>query len=554
MKKALAILLAAMFCLSAVACSNNGSASSSAASTAASDTASAADSTDADPYAEHEEISIALWGIGNIISTEEDALRDYVFKKFNVTLTAQPVTWSDADEKIKLWSTSKNLPDLTAYAASFTTTFKDWTQGGVVRALPDSATDSSKYPDLAKLLASDWAKSANEISDTQTKYYAIPRPNFNEDIQNACSRIGIILRRDWLKQAGKEVPTDIDSLIDACKAMMAQHPGSVGLTSFNLGWLTGLMNGSCPAAVNGFQWVYADADDATYAGKIVPVWMTKSFVAGMKDMKKCLDADVIDPDYLLIKDEEGRDKFINDKACAYVHSGVYPGGVTILEDSMCTGDQATHKGSQLNELIVGMPLMKNAEGKVEYVLGDRCWSESYIAGNVDDVKAERICALMDWLLSEDGFKTVVYGIPGTDWTEDADGNVTFTLGNKPDGTPYNSTGEKYSFTSILSLACWSEFRSYMNKAISDGVLAACNEYTETIKAENPVVKDMPNVRGLTLDDAATYDVLDYNETINKFLTTSEDLDTYWAKFKTEQLGNGYDQVIDEMNSLYEARK
>ena len=94
----------------------------------------------------------------------------------------------------------------------------------------------------------------------------------------------------------------------------------------------------------------------------------------------------------------------------------------------------------------------------------------------------------------------------------------------------------------------------MNKSISAGVLAACNEYTETIKAENPVVKDMPNVRGLILDDAATYDVLDYNETINKFLTTSEDLDTYWAKFKTEQLGNGYDQVIDEMNSLYEARK
>ena len=64
---------------------------------------------------------------------------------------------------------------------------------------------------------------------------------------------------------------------------------------------------------------------------------------------------------------------------------------------------------------------------------------------------------------------------------------------------------------------------------------------------------MPNVKGLTLDDAATYDVLDYNETINKFLTNTEDLDTYWANFKAEQLGNGYDQVIDEMNSLYEAR-
>ena len=119
MKKALAILLAAMFCLSAVAC-NNGSAASSAASTA-SKAESADNSTDADPYADPQEISIAMWGIGDLISSEEDALRDYIFKKFNVTLTAQPVTWSDADEKIKLWSTSKSLPDLTAYAASFTT-------------------------------------------------------------------------------------------------------------------------------------------------------------------------------------------------------------------------------------------------------------------------------------------------------------------------------------------------------------------------------------------------------------------------------------------------
>lgn len=344
-----------------------------------------------------------------------------------------------------------------------------------MRALPDSVTDTSKYPDLAKVMNSDWSKAANEISDTQTKYYGIPRPNFNDDIQSACSDTGIILRRDWLKEAGKEVPTDIDSLIDAVKAMMAQHPGSVGITSYSMGWLTGLMNGSCPAAITGFRWVYADADDATYAGKIVPVWMTKSFVAGMKDMKKCLDAGVIDPDYLLIKDEEGRDKFINDKACVYVHSGIYPGGVSPLETSMCTGDQATHPGSKLQDLIVGMPLMKNAEGKVKYVLGNRCWSESYIAANVDDAKAERICALMDWILSEDGFAALKYGIPDTDWTADADGKVTFTWGKNADGVDYTSLNAKYPIAGLSMLGSWSGYRSYMDQSLSADLLATCDE-------------------------------------------------------------------------------
>ena len=217
MKKALAILLAAMFCLSAVAC-NKGTAATSSAADTVSTASTAASATDS--YTDPQQISIAMWGIGDIISSKDDALRDYIFKKFNVTLTAQPVTWSDADEKIKLWSTSKNLPDVTAYAAGFSTTFDDWTQGGVVRALPDSASDSSKYPELAKVLTSDWGKTVNKITDSNTKYYGIPRPNFNEDIQSATGDTGIILRRDWLKQAGLEVPTDIDGLISACKAMI----------------------------------------------------------------------------------------------------------------------------------------------------------------------------------------------------------------------------------------------------------------------------------------------------------------------------------------------
>ena len=51
-----------------------------------------------------------------------------------------------------------------------------------------------------------------------------------------------------------------------------------------------------------------------------------------------------------------------------------------------------------------------------------------------------------------------------------------------------------------------------------------------------------------------YNVLDFNETINKFMTYEGDVDAYWAEFKATQLKNGYDQVIDEMNTLYDARK
>ena len=549
MKKALAILLAAMFCMSAVACSNTGSTSSAANTSSAADTTS----TSADSFAEKQEISIAMWGIGDIISSEEDALRDYVFDKFNVTLTAQPVTWTDADEKIKLWATAKNLPDLTAYAAAFSETFQQWTQQGVVRALPASANDESKYPDLAKLMNSDWTKTANEITDTNTTFYGIPRPNFNEDLQSATDN-GLLLRKDWLDELGLSVPTTIDELIDTVKKMMAAHPGTVGITGYNFGWMTFLMDGACPASINGFQWVNADSDDATYNGKVVPVWMTKSFLNGIKQMRACYEAGVLDKDYLLLKDEEGRDKFINDRACAYAHSGTYPGGIISLEQKMSTDKAASHKGTPLSSLIIGMPRLKDADGNAQYVLGDRCWSESYLGINVSDEKAERICALMNWLLSEDGFKTVTYGIPNTDWTEDADGKVTFTLGKDSDGNEYTAAGAKYPFGGISMLSNWSGFRSYMNQTYSDDLMSICNTYDETLKAENVKVMDMPNIKGLVLTETSMYNVLDFNETINKFMTYEGDVDAYWAEFKATQLKNGYDQVIDEMNTLYDARK
>lgn len=549
MKKVLAILLATMFCVSAAACSN-GTSSSGTASTE--NPSSSATQSDANPYAEHQEISIAMWGIGDIISSDADALRDYVFEKFNVTLTAQPVTWSDADEKIKLWASTKNLPDVTAYAASFTDAFGQWTTQGVVRALPASANDASKYPDLAKLMNSDWAQVANEITADNTTYYAIPRPNFNEDLQSATDN-GILIRKDWLDELKLEVPTTMDELIDTVKKMQQAHPGSVGITGYDFGWMTVLMDGACPAAINGFRWVNAD-DDSDYKGKVVPVWMTRSFLDGVNQMRDCYQAGVLDPDYLLLKDEEGRDKFINDKACAYAHSGPYPGGVIILEKKMCTDPSATHKGSSLSNLIAGVPRLKNASGVSEYVLGDRCWSETYFGINVDDVKAERICALMDWLLSEDGFATVTYGIPETDWTGDVNGTVTLTLGKDKDGNPYTGANGKYPFAGIVTLANWSGFRSYMNQTYSADLMSLCNTYSDTLKAEGTKVMELPDTHGLVLDESSIYDVIDFREIMNKFMTYDGDIEAYWEDFKTTQLSNGYNQVIDEMNVLYDARK
>lgn len=550
MKKALAVLLAALFCLSAVACSGN-AVSSTADTSSAAETTTSSDtaSVEEDPFAEKQTISIAVWNIGNMITDEEDALRDYIYEKFNIEIKAEPVTWGDYSEKIKLWSSTRNLPDVTAYEAGFTETFDKWSEEGVVRALPESATDADKYPNLAEVMAMDYSTRVNKISDENSTYYAIPRPQMSDMRESTCNN-GIVLRKDWLEEAGiNEVPSDIDSLIDALKKMQASHPGTVGLTGYSFGWFTFLMGGECTASVSGWEWVYSDEDPE----KIVPVWMTQNFVDGMEQMRKVYQAGVIDPDYLLLKGEEGRDKFINDKACAYAHSGPYMGGMSTLKTKMCAGDGATHPETTIDELIVAMPLLADSEGNITYRMGDSCWSESYLSCNVDDAKAERILALFDWLLDEETPIFLMYGFEDVDYHYDGD---TFVQDLETDAEGNTITiGKKYPISAMGVLGYWSGWiNQALNPSVQEDLFNLQNDYYDLMDEMGAVALDLPDDKGITLpEEISVLDTLSFDETMNSFMTYEGDLQSYWESWVEQQLANGYDQVVEEKNKLYQEK-
>ena len=148
-KKALSLALAALMSASLVACGNDSGKESSSepASTPASSTAAEESSKteEADPFAEHMKISIAVWNIGDAITDGEDAVRDALYDKLNIEIEPYAVTWGDYVEKIMLWAATNKLPDMTAYEAGYTETFRKWRDEGVIRALPDA----SNYPNVA---------------------------------------------------------------------------------------------------------------------------------------------------------------------------------------------------------------------------------------------------------------------------------------------------------------------------------------------------------------------------------------------------------------------
>jgi putative aldouronate transport system substrate-binding protein len=62
------------------------------------------------------------------------------------------------------------------------------------------------------------------------------------------------------------------------------------------------------------------------------------------------------------------------------------------------------------------------------------WSVTNFSHKVDDAKMGRILDMWDWLLSEDGRKFRVAGIPDTDYTNNADGTMTIKWPKNADGS------------------------------------------------------------------------------------------------------------------------
>ena len=546
-KKAISLALAAMMGASLAACGNNSGESSSTPSSSApsSSTTESSEPEASDPFAEHMKISIAVWNIGDAITDGEDAVRDALYDKLNIEIEPYAVTWGDYAEKIMLWAATNKLPDMTAYEAGYTNTFRKWRDEGVIRALPDA----SNYPNVAAQLNSESGMSINGVNqnDANPTFYAIPRPNIVVP-EEAMLENGIMIRRDWMENVGvTKIPENADEFIDLMKKFQDEDPDgngkddTIGLAGFTFSYMSFLFSGECPDAVNGFRWEFAED------GSLIPSFMTEAFRDGMKTMKKAYDAGIIDPDYIIYKGEEGRDKFANGQAGAYAHAGPSLGAAQLMEDKILK----TYPGKTIDELIAFIPWFANpTTGEVRYPSINSSWSETYLSSSVDDAKAERCMALMDFLLSDEGYELVGLGIEGETYTKDADGNYQVIELTKSDGTPL-ALKEKYPATQLQTLANWTPFRSASSPAYSEGLKKLRNEYMADMEAKGATFTNRPDTNGLLLQDSADYDTAgaDFEKICND-LMLSDDVDAAWQAMVDSYMAQGYDKVIAEMNELY----
>lgn len=413
---------------------------------------------------EHLTLTVAHWDIDNYFP--DDGSRDLIIttieEKFNVTFVPMNVGWGDYNDKYMAWAAAGTMPDICGGVNMVGGgTFFQWIQDGVVRELPDF----TNYPNVAQYM--DLPETVAYQVDG--KNYFFPRMTYY-DASYWCMDRGLYIRTDWLEALDLEMPTTGDELLECMRAFAEDDPDGNGEkdtigfaynavfpTSQQIAWY-GYTDG---------RWINKNGEwrNAAYEPEAIPLidmlrtaykngWMDQDFTA----------------------------RATNDCRALFAAGRV---GILALQNS------PKHCDNLYDAWVIVQP-DKNFIDCVAIVPldGDNCyrfqemayWSETFIGGQVDDAKAERIMQIMDYLYSDEGMIFTSYGVEGTDFYYDENGNIVITMPLNENGTVM-TTSEKYPSSGWLSsLAAWNgDLLQYVNPSIPLEIREMCTaEYERRI--------------------------------------------------------------------------
>lgn len=382
------------------------------------------------------EITVAIWGAEDGLANPEDPILKKIEEETGVHLVPQNVTWDDSEQKIQLWATNNQLPDIFAGDFVSKSFYGNWVEQGVVRALPE---DLSGYPNLEEHMKMGRAQAAARDG----KFYMIPRTTYGDISYSVLDR-NVVYRWDLAQAAGvTKEPETYEEFCDMIKKIIEADPENKKISG---------MTQALPELIGGFVYPYAGIIDKKWVadanGQFVPSYFADrdAMVSAMQFARDMYTDGVIEKDIALAKLETSKEKYLQGQSAAMIFAWAGPSG---LEANLGRDyDKLYGEGSFLKNNRIAK-LYASEDGNKYYFVDTESWSESYISANVDDEKMAAICRLFDYLYSEEGSRLVFCGFEGEDY-DVKDGKVVMREGVV--------LGDKYTFcntnSNITSLAMW----------------------------------------------------------------------------------------------------
>lgn len=530
-KKAVCIFMIVVVVLSLGACTGSKKSENTTSTEKGSSTPAATN-----PYAKKLKISMCVLDAEKSGKTEKNK---WFNEKFNVEWEYIPVTWGDWFEKVRAWVAADDTPDLLWWDMKLNNTseFRAWAKQGAFREIP---SDLSKWPELAKqreLLVSD-----DKVLTVDGKLYGWPAYRNNPEwLQNAYYPM-FAYRRDWAKEVGMYKKGDMytwDEVKAMIKAVQEKDPGKNGPGN------TFGITSEAWAFPGVFMEILGMAEDRNGYVKVNGSWMpyiaTPEFLEELKFVAELYRDGYIWKDQMVVGGSEGADNFYGGRSFMFLGNNSpswFNGAFTkMLDNGIIKGTD------QIAPMVVFSPKDNKSFWLTQT---EDYWTVTNISHKVDDEKLNRILDMWNWLLTEDGRKFRVAGIPGKDYKDKADGTMEILWPKNPDGS-YKSPYVDMAFYEYTP----------------PGLLRAPTETDrkegfEAFEAIHKFMQTSPDYHVHPLNwELNTFDGPQYSQwgsfssdvtaKIKEVIASQDDVVTAWDAFLKEMLPK-MQAVIDELNS------
>ena len=185
-------------------------------------------------------------------------------------------------------------------------------------------------------------------------------------------------------------------------------------------------------------------------------------------------------------------------------------------------------------------LMPDVNGNKTYPVWGYAWSESYINGRVSEEKLDRILALYDYLLSEEGAFFTTYG-PEGEFYEVTDGRVQMYDENR-------LVSEKYPSTRAFSILVRWNPSSYDERFVT-GIPEIYRETDRMLvrEAETVAIPEYNEKCAQIVQEKQLYFPIRQQEDFLRIMTGSRPVEEMWEETVRTYEEEGLEKLVKEVN-------
>ena len=475
----------------------------------------------------------------------DDPYTQFIEEKFDVKIKPSSYDYNSWGEQVMGEVNGNNIGDVFHFdleSFNFGNTYKNWADGGVIKALPD---DLSRWPKVKKLI--DNTSNINYLK-INGHLYGLPLAYNQNDPSKTFSSFTYVYRRDWLRDLNPSLvhEDDVytwDEFINIIKAFGTRQDVIDGNSA-----AIGDVSWGFPSLTNFFK-DSPHCYSANPDGSVSNAFTTAGYKKGLEETAKLIST----PGTHLYYDQPSH---TNDTKAydAYKggHLGIYYENLSLSNYSTLRKDirdiNETLTEEKLNDMTAIMRV-KDADGNFHLEGSENWFSMTFFNADISDEKQEKILDILDYLLDDEGTRLAIFGKENIDYVM-VDGEPETLWEKKKNGEyPTVINGAKYLREMITLNNDTSEYDPFTDQR-SYQIIKKWQEEMKAAKTAGHLVtfQEPANVKWLSTplkDDNTSALIKEGNDTALNYCYGSNGIsnwDDYVAKLSTAKWTNTIAEV------------